>query len=84
MVDGELVINGLQYTVLGIDPLASRFLQPQNTDKLANQNWLQLLSQPNTIFYLQICSTAITVRNRLRVTSQHQPATTNLADCRNT
>ncbi|MEE9424165.1 MAG: FtsX-like permease family protein [Methylococcales bacterium] len=50
MVDGELVINGLQYTVLGIDPLASRFLQPENTDKLANQNWLQLLSQPNTIF----------------------------------
>ena len=50
MVDGTLVINGLHYSVLGIDPLASSFLQTQNSGKLENQNWSQLLSQPNTIF----------------------------------
>ena len=77
MVDGEFAINGLQYTVLGIDPLASSFLQPHNTGKLENQNWLLLLSQPNTIFVSKFAAQQLQLElgSELQVNINHQPQT---------
>lgn len=50
LVDGKLIIHGLQYQLLGIDPFALSQLNSQTSGNLSNQNWFQLLSQPNTVF----------------------------------
>ncbi|MCH9698802.1 MAG: FtsX-like permease family protein [Gammaproteobacteria bacterium] len=49
LLESELAIHGLQYQLIGIDPFAQSEIQTQQSTFPEQQNWLQLLTQANTV-----------------------------------
>ena len=81
LIEASLSINGLEYQLIGIDPFSQPLLSSQNASLPNQQNWFQILSQPNSVLISHAMAQRLQLSNQstLQVSINDSPKTLHIA-----